>query len=63
MTSKEIVDREKYPECIAGHGQSFDDGQLGGCNIYGDPALELPKMWRYVVDTFQFKSFEYLRGK
>ena len=26
--------------------QSFEDGHLGGCNIKGDPALELIKTWR-----------------
>lgn len=57
MINKEVkVDWEKYPECIAGHGQSFDDGQLGGCNIYGDPALELPKTWKYIVDTLKVKN-------
>jgi SAM-dependent methyltransferase len=38
------------------NGESFDDGHLGGCNIYGDPALELPKTWKFLIDEFNVKS-------
>lgn len=50
------VDWQKYPECIKTNPQSFDDGDLGGCNIYGDPALELPKTWKFLVETLNVKS-------
>jgi hypothetical protein len=38
------------------NNQSFDDGSLGGCNIYGDPASELPKTMGYLIDKFNIKS-------
>ena len=48
---------EKYQEFVnPANGASFDDGHLGGCNIYGDPAHELPKMTKYLIDTFGIKS-------
>ena len=35
---------------------TFADGHLGGCSIYGDPCTELPKMWKYLLDTLNIKS-------
>ncbi len=37
-------------------GQSFNDGDLGGCNIDGDPGTECPKLWKYLVDKYKLKS-------
>ena len=43
-----INNLEKYQEFVnPANGASFDDGHLGGCNIYGDPAHELPKLQNY----------------
>ena len=50
------VEWQKYPECIKSNPQSFDDGSLGGCNIYGDPALELPKTWKFLKDELKVSS-------
>jgi SAM-dependent methyltransferase len=48
---------EKYDSYInPANQQSFDDGHLGGCNISGDPGLELPKMWAFLIDKFNIKS-------
>ena len=53
---KDLVNWQKYPECIFANPVSFNDGPLGGCNIYGDPGLELPKTWKWMVDTFGIKN-------
>lgn len=51
------VDWKKYKENITGESQvTFGDNHLGGCNIYGDPACECPKMWKYLMDTLGVKS-------
>ncbi len=48
---------EKYQHFVNPENQvSFDDGPLGGCNIYGDPGHELPKMMTYLLQTFNIKS-------
>lgn len=36
--------------------QSFNDGDLGGCNVDGDPGSECPKMWKYIIDKYDIKS-------
>tara|TARA_R110000824_G_scaffold50980_4_gene142560 strand:+ start:1260 stop:1979 length:720 start_codon:yes stop_codon:yes gene_type:complete len=46
--------QEKYPECL--DRETFKDDGLGGCNVYGDPGSECPKMWRYLVDKYNIKS-------
>jgi SAM-dependent methyltransferase len=38
------------------YDQSFNDGDLGGCNVDGDPGSECPMMWKYVVDKYDIKS-------
>jgi len=45
---------ETYPYLL--FGESFNDGHLGGCNIYGDPGSECPKMWKYIIDKYNVKS-------
>jgi SAM-dependent methyltransferase len=45
---------ESYSELL--FGESFNDNHLGGCNIYGDPGSECPKMWKYLIDKYQIKS-------
>ena len=51
------VNWEKYVNNIAGESRvTFADGHVGGCNIYGDPATEIPKTWKYLVDTLNIKS-------
>jgi SAM-dependent methyltransferase len=51
------VDWEKYKENIAGISQvTFVDDHVGGCNIYGDPACECPKMWKYLANTLGVRS-------
>lgn len=53
----EPVDWKKYSDNIVGISQvTFGDGHVGGCNIYGDPATECPKMWKYLVDSLNIKS-------
>ena len=55
--SIDSVNWQKYKENIHGDSQvTFGDNHLGGCNIYGDPATEHPKMWKYLVDTLGVKS-------
>jgi len=49
--------KEKYNSNITGDSQvTFADGHVGGCNIYGDPGTEYPKMWNYIVDKYDIKS-------
>lgn len=51
------INFNKYTECINPQNRvSFDDGDLGGCNIMGDPAHELPKMTKYLIEKFGIKS-------
>jgi SAM-dependent methyltransferase len=51
------VNWQKYSENIHGESQvTFGDNHLGGCNIYGDPACECPKMWKHIVDKLNIKS-------
>lgn len=48
---------EKYAKHITGASQvTFGDDHLGGCNIYGDPACECPKMWQYLKVQYDVKS-------
>lgn len=42
------------PECV--DDVTFKDGHLGGCNLFGDPGTECPKMWRYMVNKYNIKS-------
>lgn len=57
MHSKDKVEWEKYTENLTGEtAVTFGDGHVGGCNIYGDPCTELPKMWKYLVDTLGVRS-------
>ena len=52
-----LIDYSKYKSFVnPANMQSFDDGHLGGCNISGDPGLELPKMWKFLVDKLNIKS-------
>ena len=47
------IDYTKYSHLVNQQNkQSFDDGYLGGCNISGDPGLELPKMWKFIINKF-----------
>lgn len=51
------VDWQKYPDNINGVSRvTFADGHTGGCNIYGDPATECPKMWAFLVNQLGVKS-------
>lgn len=51
------VDVGNYKENLTGSTQvTFGDDHVGGCNIYGDPVTELPKTWKYLVDTIDVKS-------
>ena len=51
MTTDE-VNWKKYEENITGESRvTFGDNHVGGCNIYGDPACESPKMWKYLLKT------------
>ena len=43
-----------YPENLK--GDSFNDGGLGGCNVWGDPATHYPHMWKYLCDELNIKS-------
>lgn len=45
---------EIYPENLK--GESFNDGGLGGCNVFGDPATHYPIMWKYLVKKLDIKS-------
>ena len=45
---------ELYPDNLK--GESFNDGDLGGCNVFGDPATHYPIMWKHLVDKFDIKS-------
>ena len=55
--STDSVNWQKYPENIVDESRvTFGDNHLGGCNIYGDPALELPKTWKFFVDHLNIKS-------
>lgn len=57
MTNNNLVNWQKYNENIVGDGKvTFGDGHVGGCNIFGDPATECPKMWKYLTDSFKIKS-------
>lgn len=52
-----MIDISKYAECIHGDSRvTFGDGHLGGCNIYGDPACECPKMWKFLKNEFCIRS-------
>lgn len=46
--------QEAYPDNLK--GDSFNDGDLGGCNVFGDPATHYPIMWKYLVGKFDIKS-------
>ena len=46
--------QEAYPDNLK--GDSFNDGDLGGCNVFGDPATHYPTMWKYLVGKFDIKS-------
>jgi SAM-dependent methyltransferase len=51
------VNWEKYKSNITGDSKvTFGDGHVGGCNINGDPATELPKTWKHIVDQLNIKS-------
>ena len=52
VIKKRII--EKYPECL--FGQSFNDGDLGGCNEAGCPDVETPKLWNYLINKYNIKS-------
>jgi len=55
--SESKVNWEKYSENVQGPTPvTFVDDHVGGCNIYGDPVTELPKMWKHIVDTLNVKS-------
>lgn len=54
MNKVEEKVRELYPDFL--HGESFNDGHLGGCNIYGDPATHHPIMWKFLVDELKIES-------
>ena len=45
---------EIYPQNL--NYQTFKDDHLGGCNVFGDPGTECPKLWKYVVDKYNIKS-------
>jgi SAM-dependent methyltransferase len=45
---------ENYPNLL--FGESFNDDHLGGCNVFGDPGTECPKMWKYIIDKYDVKS-------
>lgn len=55
--SIDSINWQKYKQNIHGESQvTFGDNHVGGCNIYGDPATEHPKMWKYLADTLEIKS-------
>ena len=56
ITTSEVKTRvEKfYPDNL--HGESFNDGDLGGCNVFGDPATHYPIMWKHLVKKFDIKT-------
>jgi SAM-dependent methyltransferase len=57
MITPSKVDWKKYKDNITGGTEvTFGDDHVGGCNIYGDPCTELPKTWKYLVDTLNIKS-------
>ena len=43
-----------YPENL--FGESFNDGPLGGCNVFGDPATHYPIMWKYLTEKLDIRS-------
>ena len=53
MSIKEEA-KKIHPNLLS--GQSFNDGDLGGCNVDGDPGTECPKMWKYLIDKYNIKS-------
>ena len=55
--SIDSINWQKYKQNIHGESQvTFGDNHVGGCSIYGDPATEHPKMWKYLADTLGIKS-------
>lgn len=38
------------------HGESINEGHLGGFSQYGDGGTYYPIMWKYLVDTYEIKS-------
>ena len=45
---------ETYPENL--FDVSFNDGDLGGCNVHGDPLTENVKTWKYLKEKYDIKS-------
>ena len=55
--ARDIVEWTKYINNIHGDSKvTFGDNHVGGCNIYGDPACECPKMWRYLCNLFHVRK-------
>tara|TARA_Y100001937_G_scaffold103375_1_gene142489 strand:- start:917 stop:1672 length:756 start_codon:yes stop_codon:yes gene_type:complete len=46
---------EKYPEHYK-RGDTFNDGDLGGCSVHGDPLTENVKTWKYLKEKYDLKS-------
>ena len=38
------------------HGESMNEGHLGGWALDGDGGTYYPNMWKYIVDTYKIKS-------
>jgi SAM-dependent methyltransferase len=45
---------QKYPKNL--FGCSFNDGDLGGCNVYGDPLTENIKAWTHLKEKYNIKT-------
>ena len=52
-----MIELNGYKDHLHGKTQqTFADGHVGGCNIYGDPTSECPKMWAFICNRLNITS-------